>query len=246
MSGFGYQPKPINLLNQKLTLSPETQAMIAEIEAKMAARAWMEAMLAPKWEDLLPSFHDMILRPPPAGPVPVPQPAWLKPGPAAPAPVLPNPGPPNFGTQTPAPGDLKLVLEAFSKTKVVQDGTQFLQNEAKRQWGVFKLEWNAAPTGEKVVMVSTSVVVAASMIAPVLAVRETRVMAFDLLKDKWLPVPGVPGYKIKLLDHGAGVTVPLPVRGLTFEAESQFLNSGAKPTTVMLQFDLMEFWGKKK
>lgn len=240
MSGYGYQPKPISLMTGKLTLSPETQAMIAEIEAKMAARAWMEAMLAPKWEQLAPMLQLSTLRPVVVGPVPGAPAAWLTPLPGTAAQSTPNPGP-----ETPHAGEAKDVLDAVYKLEIVQKQVGIVQDEAKRQWGIFKGEWKAAPTGEKVMIVSSSVVVAGAMIAPILAVRDTRLMAFGLIKDKWLPVPGLDGYKIKLMDAGAGVTVPLPVPGLTVEAESQFLQSGPKPTTIMFQFDLMEFWKKK-
>lgn len=241
MSGYGYQPKPLNLMTGKLTLSPETQAIIAEIEAKMAARAWMEAMLAPKWAELAPMFQLSTLRPVVVGPVPGTPPAWMVPLPVTPSPTAPNPGP-----ATPHAGEASDVLDAIYKLGIVQKQVGLVQDEAKRQWGVFKGEWKAAPTGEKAMIVTSSVIVAGSMIAPILAVRETRLFAFGLIKDKWLPVPGLDGYKIKLLDEGAGVTLPLPVPGLTVEAESQFLQSGTKPTTIMFQFDLMEFWGKKK
>ena len=241
MSGYGYQPKPLNLMNEKLTLSPETQAMIADIEAKMTARAWIEAMLAPKWADLISTLQLTTLRPMVVGPVAGAPAAWLVPLPAGAGPTAPNPGP-----STPHAGEAKDVLDAVYKLGIVQNQVGIVQDEAKRQWNVFKGDWKLAPTGEKVMIVSSSVVVAASLIAPILAVRETRLMAFGLIKDKWLPVPGLDGYKIKLMDEGAGVMVPLPVPGLTVDAESQFLQSGAKPTTIMFQFDLMEFWGKKK
>lgn len=240
MSGYGYQPKPMNLMTGKLTLSPETMAMIAEIEAKMAARAWMEAMLAPKWGDLAPMLQLSTLRPVVVGPVAGAPAAWLVPLPAGAGPTAPNPGP-----ATPHAGEAKDVLEAVYKLEIVQKQVGIVQDEAKRQWGIFKGEWKAAPTGEKALIVTSSVIVAGSFIAPILAVRDTRLFAFGLIKDKWLPVPGLDGYKIKLLDEGAGVTVPLPVPGLTVEAESQFLQSGTKPTTIMFQFDLMEFWKKK-
>lgn len=240
MSGYGYQPKPIGLMTGKLTLSPETQAMIAEIEAKMAARAWMEAMLAPKWADLIPTLQLTTLRPVVVGPVAGAPAAWLVPLPAGAGPTAPNPGP-----ATPHAGEATDVLDAVYKLAIVQRGVGLAQDEIKRQGRVFLGEWKIAPTSEKALIVTTSVVVAGSLIAPILAVRDTRLMAFGLIKDKWLPVPGLDGYKIKLLDEGAGVTVPLPVPGLTVEAESQFLQSGAKPTTVMFQFDLMEFWKKK-
>ncbi|MES2436157.1 MAG: hypothetical protein V4586_20275 [Pseudomonadota bacterium] len=240
MSGYGYQPKPLNLMTGKLTLSPETQAMIAEIEAKMAAKAWMEAMLAPKWIDLMPTLQLTTLRPVVVGPVAGAPAAWLVPLPAGAGPTAPNPGP-----ATPHAGEAKDVLDAVYKLEIVQKQVGIVQDEAKRQWGIFKGEWKAAPTGDKALIVTSSVIVAGSFIAPILAVRDTRLFAFGLIKDKWLPVPGLDGYKIKLLDEGAGVTVPLPVPGLTVEAESQFLQSGTKPTTIMFQFDLMEFWKKK-
>ena len=241
MSGYGYQPKPLTLMTGKLTLSPETQAIIAEIEAKIAAQAWMEAMLAPKWSDLAPMFQLSTLRPVVVGPTAGAPAAWLVPLPAGAGPTAPNPGP-----ATPHAGEAADILEAFYKLPIVQRGVGLVQDEINRQGRVFIAEWKVAPTGEKALTVTSSVVVAASMVAPILAVRDTRLMAFGLIKDKWLPVPGLDGYKIKLLDEGAGVTVPLPVPGLTVEAESQFLQNGTKPTAIMFQFDLMEFWGKKK
>jgi hypothetical protein len=172
MSGYGYQPKPISLMTGKLTLSPETQAMIADIEAKMAARVWMEAMLAPKWAQLVPMLQLATLRPVIIGPVPGAPAAWLTPLPGTGPQSTPNPGP-----ETPHAGEAKDVLDAVYKLEIVQKQVGLVQDEAKRQWNVFKGEWKAAPTGEKAMIVSSSVVVAGSMIAPILAVRDTRLMA---------------------------------------------------------------------
>jgi hypothetical protein len=38
MSGFGYQPKHIHLLDSRLTLDPQIAAAIAKIQARIAAR----------------------------------------------------------------------------------------------------------------------------------------------------------------------------------------------------------------
>lgn len=49
MSGYGYQRPPITLMDQTLTLDPEIAATIAEIEAQMAAREWLERLQNPNW-----------------------------------------------------------------------------------------------------------------------------------------------------------------------------------------------------
>ena len=53
------------------------------------------------------------------------------------------------------PARPKDVLEAVYKLPIVQKQVGLVQDEAKRQWGVFKGEWKAAPTGEKVLMVTS-------------------------------------------------------------------------------------------
>lgn len=236
MSDFGYRPPKINLLDKKLTLSPETQRIIAEIEAKMKFKTWVEAMKSPDWDPILPDLHAIIL----PGSLAPPQPEWLKMPPAKSAALKPDPDP-----VTPHPGEAKDVLKAIYQTEPVQRGVKLVTDEAEKRGLQLLSEFKAAPTGEKVGMISVSVLVAAGIIGPILAVRDTRQMAFGLIKDNWLDVPYVPGFKVKFMDEGGGVTVPLGVKGLTLEAESKFLAAG-RPTTVMFQFDLMEFGRRKK
>ncbi len=240
MSGYGYKPPHLNLLNQKLTLSPETEAMIAQIEAQMAARAWREALAQPDWEQLFPSMAEIDLFPPLT--LPEPKPAWqtFKPPAAPPTPKL-NPGP-----GSPRAGEMKDVLSAFFQLPAIQMARQQIEEEVasrgRQHIKTLKLEWNAAPLSEKITMVSFGVVVTSAFIVPILYAKESRNFAFEQLKGVDIPVPKVPGLTFKILDYGAGVTVPLGVPGLTVDAQSEFLRAGPKPTSVMFNFDLTQLW----
>lgn len=243
MSGYGYKPPPINLLNQKLTLSPETEAIIARIEAEMAARAWREALAQPDWEQLFPSIGEIELFPPLT--LPEPKPAWqtYKPPATPPAPKL-NPGP-----GSPRAGEMKDVLSAFFQLPAIQMARKQLEEEAmdrgKQHVKALKLQWNTAPVGEKIGMVSFGVVVASAFIVPILYVKETRKFAFEQLKGIDIPVPKVPGLTFRILDHGAGVSVPLVVPGLKLDAQAQFPGAGPA-VNVMFSWDVTQVWSAFK
>ena len=85
-----------------------------------------------------------------------------------------------------------------------------------------------------------SSVVVGSSLTIILANQQTRVMAFDLLKGRDIPVPGVDGLSFQLLDRGGAVTAPLGVPGLSGHARLQFPTQ--RPDfEVTVNFDVMEF-----
>lgn len=231
---FGYRPRHIRLLDAQLTLDPAIQQMMLEMEAKMAARQMIQQWRQPNFEFLLPRWES-ILAPPPNPflqpvPAPVPSPFAFKPG---------------AGPATPKAGELSDVMGAVYKLPVVQRMVEQAHDEGFRQLRILRSEWQSASTGDKVMMVTVSGIVVGGMVTTIVANQPTRDMAFNLIKDKDIPIPGVKGLSFKIMDKGAGATVPLGVPGLS--AKGHFNAPDGKPMDygATINFDLMEFLRKK-
>lgn len=233
MSEFGFKPSHLRLMDTKLTLSPETQAIIAQIEAEMAARIWLDKLMKPDFDLNLGVFHGYLLQPP----VNLTPPGLLFSGGTA----LPPATPPPAGPATPRPGEMKDVAEAIYKLPIVQGLKERALEEAGKQVRALRTEFNAMPTGEKVIAISSSVVTAAAFITPILANKETRLLAFDFIKGKDIPVPGVEGFSFKILDHGFGATIPLYVPGLKFDGSLQTPPQGQVNYSTMVTWDIAAF-----
>ena len=239
MSGYGYQPPPMNLLPGKLTLNAETQAMLDSINAKLAAQIWMDTLLRPNWDLHLPLFQALVVAPP-TGPLPPPNMFANLPT-AAGQPSAPNPGP-----DVPRAGELKDAAEAVYKTAFVQRFKDQSLETFDSHLRKLKVEWNSAKTPEKVAMISTSVIFAAGVITPVLATKKIRVMAFDMITDVDLPVPGLKGFNFKILKYGGGLSGPTPITGLTFDAQASVADSGQINYKATLNLDVIKFLGLDK
>ncbi len=91
-------------------------------------------------------------------------------------------------------------------------------------------------------MVTMTGIVLGSTIGIILANQPTRQAAFDLIKGRDIPIPGVDGLSFQILDRGGSVTVPLGVPGLSGTARLQFPGAPNDPNySVMVNFDVMEF-----
>jgi hypothetical protein len=228
---FGYRPPRIRLLDQQLTLDPDIVRMMGEIEAQMAARRILQDMLRPDWSLLLPHWDSILNTPSPnifSTPTPPPPTSiWTSPRGAGPA--------------TPRPGEISDVTSALYQLPVVQRLTTQAHDEGMRQLRVLRSEWNNASTGERVVMVSMATVFAGSLITPIIANQQTRDLAFGLIKDRDIPIPGVDGLSFRIMDRGAGFTTPLGVPGLSGSARMQFPNSASPNYEFNISFDVMEF-----
>jgi len=227
---LSYRPRQIRLLDQRLTLDPDIIRMMGEIEAQMAARRIISDMLRPNWNLVLPDFQSILnaapadlFRPPPSPPTSV----WAVPRGAGPT--------------TPRAGELSDVTGAIYKLPVVQGLVERAHDEGFRQLRLLRSDWNNASTGERITMVTMATVVAGAFITPIIANQQTRDLAFGLIKDRDISVPGVTGLSFRLLDRGGGFTAPLGVPGLTGSARLQFPNSAAPNYEMSINFDLMEF-----
>lgn len=227
---LGYRARPIRLLDQQLTLDPEIARSIAEIEARMAANRIIQEMLRPNWRLMLPTFELMANSPsrdifgpsPPAAPS-----IWAAPR--------------GNGPATPRPGDLSDITGAVYGLPIVQGLVRRAHDEGLRQVRQLRSEWDRSSTGSRVAMVTMAGIVAGSSITIIVANQQTRDLAFGLIRDREIPIPGVDGLSFKILDNGASVRAPLGVPGLTGSARLQFPNSSSPNYEVSVNFDVMQF-----
>ncbi|HEY6221839.1 MAG TPA: hypothetical protein VIX13_04820, partial [Candidatus Eisenbacteria bacterium] len=221
-SGFGYRPRRIRLLDQELHLDPDIQRMARELEAQMAARQIVGLWLRPDWNALLPAWQSIMSQP------------------------LQRPAAPMFtpgaGPAIARPAELSDLTGAVWQLQPVQRLAEQAHDEGLRRLRLLRAEWNRASPGERTVMVTMTSIVVGSSIAIILANRPTRQAAFDLIKGRDIPIPGVDGLSFQILDRGGAVTVPLGVPGLSGSARLQFPGAPSHPDyNVMINLDVLEF-----
>ena len=227
---LGYRPPRIRLLDQQLTLDPEIVRMMGEIEAQMAARTILQDLLRPNWSLLLPHWNSILNTPS----------ADLFRTPPAPAPSIWT-SPRGAGPDTSRPGEVSDVMSALYQTTIAQRLVTQAHDEGMRQLRLLRNDWNTASTGDRVIIVSMAAAFAGSLITPILANQQTRLMAFNLIKGHDIPIPGVDGLSFRLLDNGAGITTPLGIPGLSGSAQLQIPNAGSASYSFNVNFDVMEF-----
>jgi hypothetical protein len=228
---LGYRPRPIRLLDQQLTLDPEIVRMMAEIEARMAANRVLPNMLRPDWRLLLPSFESMIAT--------APSDIFRTPTPASPPSIWTSPR--GAGPSTPRAGELSDVTGAIYQLPVIQGLVRQAHDEGLRQVRVLRSEWDGSSTGSRIAMVTMAGVVVGTSITVIVANEQTRDLAFGLIKDRDIPIPGVDGLSFRILDRGGSVRTPLGIPGLSGGLRLQFPNSAAPSYEVNINFDLMQF-----
>ena len=218
-----FRPARVRLLDDHLQLDPETIRIIREIEAQMTARQMVNLWLQPDWHTMLPTWQSVLTQPAPAR-----QPSALQ--------FVPGAGP-----STPRSGELSDVARAVYQLPAVQNLVLQAHDEGIRQLRLLGDDWERATPGQRVAMVSMSTLVVGSSLTFILANRQTRLMAFDLIKGKDIPIPGVDGLSFQILDRGGAFTAPLGVAGLSGSARMQFPSGTTPDYEFTINFDVMEF-----
>ena len=218
-----YRPARIRLLDDHLELDPETIRIIREIEAQMTARQMVNLWLQPDWHTMVPTWQSMLTQPAPTR-----QPSATQ--------YVPGAGP-----STPRPAEFSDVTRAVYQLPVVQNIILQAHDEGLRQLRLLGDDWDRATPGQRVAMVSMTTVVVGSSLTFILANRQTRLMAFDLIKGRDIPIPGVDGLSFQILDRGGAITAPLGVAGLSGSARMQFPSGTAPDYEFTINFDVMEF-----
>jgi hypothetical protein len=145
------------------------------------------------------------------------------------------------GPETARPGELSDVMSAIYQLPPVQGLVGQAHDEGLRQLRLLRTEWNRASSGDRAVMVTMTGLVVGSSIGIILANEPTRHAAFDLIRGRDIPVPGVDGLSFQILDQGGSITAPLGVPGLSGTARLQFPGDPSHPDYgVMIRLDVME------
>ncbi len=151
------------------------------IEAQIQASRYLDAALAPERirNGLLQLDLSLVLA--------APRPAWLTaPTLPAPAPVVPR----GEGPSTPraaSPGD---VLRAVTRIPAVDSALTTLRTSASDR---VRRDWSLLSTGERALVITQTAVIGGGALAAVLSSPEGRGFALELVQNRDLPVPGVPG-----------------------------------------------------
>lgn len=218
-SGFGYHPPRFHLLDQELHLDPDIQRMARELETRMAARQIVGLWLRPDFS--LPAWQNVVSQPvqTPVGPM----------------------FSPDDDRSTSRPGDFSDVTSAIYQLPPVQRLVERAHDEGLRQLRLLRAEWNRASPGERTVMVTMTSIVVGSSIGIFMANQPTRQAAFDLIKGRDIPIPGVDGLSFQILDRGGSITAPLGVPGLSGSARLQFPGDASHPDyDVMINLDVLK------
>ena len=184
----------------------------------MASRQLVQLWLRPDFT--LPAWQTVMLQPPPR-----------------PAKPLFTPG---AGPSTPRPADFSDVTDALYQLPPVQGLVDRAHDEGLRQLRLLRAEWNRASPGERTVMVTMTGIVIGSSVGIILANQPTRQGAFDLIKDRDIPIPLVDGLSFRILDRGGSVTVPLG-HGFSGTTRLQFPGDASHPDyDVRINLDVLE------
>lgn len=237
MSGFGYQPPRISLGDFTFKIDPKLQEDLRKLQIQLAANSILDDVLRPDWSLILPDFKDMLASKPDPFKLTIPPDPTVPPSSSGGAPT------PRFGSEPDVAraGEMADLTKAIYKLPIVQQIAKNAHDEAMRQVNLLGKEWTAAPTPEKVIMVSMGAIVAGAIVTPIVANKPTRDMAFGLIKGNDIPVPGVDGLSFRILDYGGGITTPLGVPGLKLGTDMQFPNSRAVSYKVTVDWDVTEF-----
>jgi hypothetical protein len=152
-----------------------------ELEAEIAVARRMQQLLSPE------TFRSSLLQLDPSILTESVTPPWLTmPTPEAPEPLVPR-GP---GPETPRPGEASDALRALSRVPAVDAALTRLRTEAL---GTVERDWRRLSTGERALLITQTALIGGTALAGILASPEARRGALDLIQDRDLPVPGVPG-----------------------------------------------------
>ena len=224
---FGYRPPRIRLLDEELHLDPDIVRMIQEIEGRMAARQLITQWLRPNWQLLAPTWQSMLTQPNlfPATPQRPSTPQYV----------------PGAGPATPRAGELSDITHAVYQLPAVQRLVSQAHDEGLRQLRLLRTEWDSSTPADRAVAITMTTLVVGSSITIIVANQQTRQMAFDLIKGRDIPIPGVDGLSFQILERGGSVTTPLGVPGLSGSARLQVPASGRPDCEFTVKFDVMEF-----
>lgn len=215
-----------SLLNPKLQLKldPEIEAQLRSLGVYVTQGRTYNLFPQPDWSKLEQDwrFQRMLKAPPPQPPKPL----W----------------PPKKGPDKPKPGEIKDVVKAVGKIPQVKEAIKKVEEAGKTH---VKRLWNGSSTGEKVLVISHTTLLASGLVAGIVSNKEARKFAFGFIENKNIPVPGIEGFTFRVRRTGGGFTSPYAVEGMKLSYDLDVIG-GNTQFKLMLNFDLMEFLRKRR
>lgn len=130
----------------------------------------------------------------------------------------------------PTPFSFGLVMDAVWKLPKVRLATDYVLERLKR-------DYRSLSTGGKVALITHGVVIAGTA-AAVLQDSQIRSWAYRQVLGKKIPVPGVSGLSLKLLERGGAINWSnIGNSGVGVSGETQVPESGPVQLKIFLQFD---------
>lgn len=238
----------------RLTLDPQVECAAREAEQILRARQMIQKWLQPDFPLLLPQWGAII------GTASSPLSGQRSPPFPLPAGYTRGAGP-----TPPKPADLADVAKAIYRLPPTQKLVEQAHDQLMHDLRHLLDDWNEGPnrdrgtgkagngvpsgehatTAERIAMVSITGVVVGPLIAGVATQPAARQFAYQFLKDKDIPAPGVDGLSFKFTPGGAGTTVPipgLPGVGVSGQIRKVTTPAGRLPDhSVTISVDVMKF-----
>jgi len=166
----------------RLSLAPELQLRLdPEIQAQINAMRMVREMLDPagiRSSLLRVDFSSLLATQPPP---------WLTTPPTpTPAPLVPR----GRGPSTPRAASGGDVMRAILRIPAVDSALTSLRTQAAER---ARRDWRRLSTGGRVLLVTQTALIAGSALAGVLSSPEARSFSLNLIQNRALPIPGVPG-----------------------------------------------------
>lgn len=177
----------------RLRLDPGIEAEMQRLGLLTSSGRFRQLCLTPDWRSLQQSELDRWLRQPPTPPRP---------------PLVPR----GAGPATPRAGEVSDILQGVWRIPAVQGAAQRVSDRVTHQ---LSRDFRNLTPSERALGITFGVVITGTALAGVLANRDARQQAFDLIKDRNIPVPGVEGLRFRISDHGATVNTPTGITGLS-------------------------------
>ncbi len=175
-------PSRFRLLDDELRLDPEIERGIRMLEQGLITPSFRILFTRPNWQQLRQEQLNRMLAQP-TRPSQRPNPPGNRPAPTLRAAEL---------------SDLLQAIWATSQVQqVVNQTLEQVRQSATRQW-------RGASAGGRAAMIGSVGFVAATAMTGILANRPTRAAALDLLDDRLISVPRVPGLAVQLRGRGRG------------------------------------------
>ncbi len=212
---FGYQPKLPSLGDFQLHLDPSFEAEVNKLKRGLPSQYLRRLVLQPNWQN----FDENLMKRIFSAPTLTPTPPLFTPG---------------VGPDKPKAAAVGDLLGAIWKVPAVQIAGDQLLARVQRDFG--------ALSGLETGLLITHGVVLGGVASNLFRHKQTRIDIYNFLIDKEVPIIGVPGLSVTVLNRGGKIShSKVPGIGAGLSAQVQVPEGGGFHGELKLNLDL-DFW----